>query len=536
MKKIAIIKVISIILILSLWITSYGSTEESLIFDQYLNQGSEESEEVVIESLEIEEQGTGLNKKISLDLRGMDIIDTLKFLGKQGDLNIVATRSVAGKVTLFLNEVVIRDILEIILLTNKLAFEKKGDVIIVMTEAEYEALHGQKYTNNKITKTLTIKYADTKKVGVILGNLKSSVGKVIVDPATGIVILIDTVDKIREMERAVKLVDLPTVNRIIPTVTEIFELNYAKVADIKAEITAALTADIGNLRVDERTNKLVVTDLPHNMKLIKDLVVAFDAKTRVVLIEAKILEITLNDDFAMGVDWSKIFGSTKGLTFDGSFPFTSPDSTSSSLAVDIGTFAADKYDFAIDLIKDVGKLQILSSPHIVVVNNQEAKFMVGTREAYVTSTVTTGEVTTTTAESVEFIDVGVTLYVTPTINKDGFVRMHIKPEISSVIDTLETTEGNQIPIVSTANVETDVLVKDNRTIIIAGLIKETDTDDMSKVPLLGDIPIFGAAFRQTSNLSERRELVIFLTPHIISGEEDITYLEEGEKARKPAKE
>lgn len=537
MKRIGILQIALIVLMLFFGTVGKALAKEARTLDEYLDKEDVAARAAgKVGAVEEEEEAVGLSKKISLDLRGMDIIDTLKFLGKQGDLNIVATRSVAGKVTLFLNEVVIGDILEIILLTNKLAFEKKGDVIIVMTEAEYEALHGQKYTSNKITKTLTLKYADAKKVGTILGNLRSTVGKVIVDSATGIVILIDTPEKIKEMERAVKLVDLPTINRIIPTVTEVFELEYAKVGDIKTEISTALTTDIGSLRVDERTNKLVVTDLPHNMKLIKELVSAFDAKTRVVLIEAKILEITLNDDFAMGVDWRKLFGSTKGLTFDGSFPFSSPDSTSSSLAVDIGTFAADKYDFAIDLIKDVGRLQILSSPHIVVVNNQEAKFMVGTREAYVTSTVTTGEVTTTTAESVEFIDVGVTLYVTPTINKEGFVRMHIKPEISSVIDTLETTEGNEIPIVSTANVETDVLVKDGRTVIIAGLIKETETNDMSKVPLFGDIPFLGAAFRQTSDLFERRELVIFLTPHVISGEEDVIYLEEGEKSRKPAKE
>ena len=161
--------------------------------------------------------------------------------------------------------------------------------------------------------------------------------------------------------------------------------------------------------------------------------------------------------------------------------------------------------------------------------------MVGTREAYVTTTITTGDVTTTTSESVNFIDVGVTLYVTPTINKDGFVKMHIKPEVSSISDWLETTEGNQIPIVDTSNVETDVLVKDGNTIILAGLIKKTSDKDVSKMPLLGSIPVLGRLFSNVSDTNEKKELAIFLTPHIISGSDEMFKLKEEIKTRKPPK-
>ncbi|MBL7130015.1 MAG: hypothetical protein ISS45_01190 [Candidatus Omnitrophica bacterium] len=521
----AILKIILIVLMVLFGAAGNGLANEELVIEENA------SEKLVEEEVEVD-PFAGLDKKVSLDLRGMDIIDTLKFLAKQGNLNIVATKSVSGKVTLFLNDVTIAVVLEIILLTNGLACEEKGSILTIMTEREYEALYGVKFISKKESKTITLKYADPKRVGAILASLKSTIGKIIIDEATGMIILIDTPEKIEEMEEAAKKVDIPTISRIIPTITEEFELEYAKVGEIKGEIDKALTKDIGSLRADERTNKLVITDLPHNMEIIRDLVTAFDAKTREVLIEAKIIQITLSDDYAMGVDWRKILSSADGLTFGGSFPFSSPSSTSSSFAVDVGTFDTHNYEFALSLIKSVGKMQILSAPHIVVCNNEEAKFMVGAREAYVTSTITTGEVTTTTAESVEFIDVGVTLYVTPTINKGGFVRMHIKPEISSVEDWLETTEGNRIPIVSTANVETDVLVKDGRTIIIAGLIKETEEKDLSKIPILGNIPVLGGFFKNVSDLYEKKELVILLTPHIISGGEDITYIEEDEKARK----
>jgi len=479
---------------------------------------------------------SGLSRKISLDLRNMDIMDTVKFLSKQGDLNIVATKNVNGKVTLFLKDVTIADVLEIILLTNNLASEKKAGIITLMTENEYEALYGEKYTNKKQTKTITLKYADPKRVGTILGNLKSSVGKVIIDDATGMIILIDTPDKIREMEEAAVRADLSTVNRVLPTVRESFELGYAKIGEVKGEITKALTKDVGTIEVDERTNKLVVTDLPHNMERIKALVADFDSKTREVLIEAKIVEITLSDDFAMGVDWSKVYGLAEdSLTFTGSFPFNAPTSTASTMKLSVGTLANDKYNVTLTLIKSFGKLKVVSSPHIVVCNNEEAKFMVGTREAYITTTITTGDVTTTTSESVQFIDVGVTLYVTPTINKDGFVKMHIKPEVSSISEWLTTTEGNKIPIVDTSNVETDVLVKDGNTIILAGLIKTTTDKNISRMPLLGSIPLLGKLFSNVSDLNAKKELAIFLTPHVISGTDEIVKMKGDVKIRKPPK-
>ncbi len=479
---------------------------------------------------------SGLSRKISLDLRSMDIMDTLKFLSKQGDLNMVATKNVSGKVTLFLKDVTIADVLEIIMLTNSLASEKKAGIITLMTEAEYEALYGEKYTNKKQTKTITLKYADPKRVGTILGNLKSSVGKVIIDDATGMIILIDTPEKVKEMEDAAIRSDLSTVNRVLPTIRETFELDYAKIGEVKGEITKVLTKDVGTIEIDERTNKLVVTDLPHNMERIRALVADFDAKTREVLIEAKIVEITLNDDYAMGVDWQKVYGLAEdSLKLTGTFPFSAPTSTGSSMKLNVGTLADNKFTFVLTLIKSFGRTKVVSSPHIVVCNNDEAKFMVGTRQAYVTTTITTGDVTTTTSESVQFIDVGVTMYVTPTINKDGFVKLHIKPEVSSIADWLITTEGNRIPIVDTSNVETDILVKDGNTIILAGLIKNTTDKSVSKMPLLGSLPIIGKLFSNVSDTNEKKELAIFLTPHIISGADGMTKMREHEKTRKPPK-
>jgi len=479
----------------------------------------------------------GLKIPVALDLREMDIVDTIKFLATKGGLNMVATKSVSGRVTLFLNNVTIGDVLDIIILTNSLACEKKKNIITVMTDAEYQALYGKPYVDKREAKTITLTYADPANMVTMLSNVKSDIGKIVADTTTATVIMIDTPEKIKEMEEVIKRIDLPTITRVIPTVEEAFVLSYANVKDIEPEITKSLTENIGAIRIDERTNTLVVSDLEHKMEKIRKLVKAFDAKTKQVLIEAKIIELTLDDDYYRGIEWERLISSMDDLNLAGTFPFGS--SGTSSMIITMGNMAQHKYDLTLSFLRSLGETKIISEPYISVCNKEEAKFMVGTREAYVTTTTTTGEVTTSVSEAVEFIDVGVTLYVTPVIGQDGFIKMSFKPEISSVEDTLETSEGNEIPIVSTSNVETSVLVKDGTTIMLAGLTKETLETSVNKLPILGDLPFVGWFFRNTTEDKQKKEVIIFLTPRIIGGDEGVFAIKDQPdgmaKPRKPKK-
>jgi general secretion pathway protein D len=165
----------------------------------------------------------------------------------------------------------------------------------------------------------------------------------------------------------------------------------------------------------------------------------------------------------------------------------------------------------------LGETRLLSNPKIAVVNNQEARIHVGRQEAYITATTTAGQTTTTTAEDVTFVDVGIQLSVTPTINDDGYITMKIKPEVSSVVDVLITPSGNQIPIIDTSLAETTVMVKDNSTIIIGGLRRDEESSSARRIPFLGDLPFFGSIFRSQTNATERSELLVMITPHIVDG-------------------
>jgi general secretion pathway protein D len=153
-----------------------------------------------------------------------------------------------------------------------------------------------------------------------------------------------------------------------------------------------------------------------------------------------------------------------------------------------------------------------------VVDNEEAKIMVGKRDVYVSQTLSQAQTTTVTSESVQFVDVGVKLNVVPNISSDGFIIMKIKPEVSTVDSVLTTYLQSQIPIISTSEAETVVKVKDGTMIMIAGLMKEENIDDIKGWPYLSKVKALGAAFGNRSTQKKNTELIIFITPHIITGE------------------
>jgi MSHA type pilus biogenesis protein MshL len=462
-----------------------------------------------------EEAAFGSAGKITLDLKGMDIIEVLKTLAAKGNLNVVVGANVRGRVTMFLKDVDIKDAFEIILVANNLASDKKDDIIYVMTQKDYQQLYGEMYGDTKEVKIIQLKYAKAPEAGKALNLIKTRIGKIIIDEASNSIIIIDT-------EKAVsQAVDLmTTIDK--PTRTVVFELNYAKAEDLKEKIDEILTKGVGMAQVDERTNKIAVTDTESNLEKIEEVITAFDDKLKQVLIEAKIIEITLSDRYRLGVDWHAVMEEfEKNITLTGGFKLAATGSLIPGAEAIIGTFGTGDYAAMIQALQTVGDANILSSPRITVLNNEEAKILVGSSEPYATNTVTQGTSTTTTATSLTFLDLGVKLYVTPTINNDGFVTIKVKPEVSSSSGTYTYGDpATTVPIVSTTNAETNVMVKDGTTIIIAGLIKDERSGTKNKVPILGDIPLLGLAFQNTDNSVEKKELVIFLTPHIISGETD----------------
>ena len=466
----------------------------------------------------------GLETEISLDIRNMDVVHFLKFLASEGNLNIIASKNVSGPVNLLINNVTIGDALEIVLSLNNLAYEVHGNIIKIISNEEYKAMYGVNFYDEKETAIYQLKYASATNLGAMLGNVKSDIGKIIYDDSTGTVIIVDTPEKIEEMDLIIKQQEIPTISRILPTETAVFELKYADIEDVKGEISGALTADVGTIRTDIRTNTLIITDLPHKIREVEVMIKAFDRKSREVFIEAKIVEVTLADTMKWGIDWDRIWQIRypSGPTpYDIITDVTLPMSLTSFGKITVDTISTSSLDIVLEVLNTVTETRIISNPHLMVTEGKEASIEVIEKQPYQEETTTTASGgTTTTSQTFQWVDVGVSLSVTPTINADGYINLLIKPDVSSISAWYggAAQAAGAVPVVKSANAETTVTVKDGVTVIIAGLIKDNKTKTVNKIPILGDLPVVGNAFRNISDDVRRTETVVFLTPRIVTGD------------------
>jgi len=480
----------------------------------------------------------GLKNKISVDLRGMDIVDVLKFLAIEGDLNIMMAKGISGPVDLLIDEVTIGDVFEILLSLNDLAYEIQGNVIKVLYNDTYKITQGVDFWDQRQTVIYQLKYASAQKVGTLLGNIKSDVGKIVFDDETGMIVMVDTPDKIKEMKEVLEKSDLETVYRYLPTETRVFELKYATVEDIETKVQESLSYNIGVAKSDVRTNSIVVTDLPHQMKKIVTLIEAFDRKTREVFIEAKVVQVTLSDTHKWGVNWSKLI-KQRGLNrnFDITPAVALPLSLTTVGSLNITSTSDGNLSVLLEALDNIGETKILSNPHIAVEEGKEASINVVTTQPYSETTTTTTDSATTASTEFSFVDVGVKLTVTPKINPDGFISILVSPEISSITSFYPSdADDERVPVVESSTASTTVTVKDGTTIIIAGMIKDTKTMSVNKIPKLGDVPILGKLFSNESNVIQRTETIVFLTPNIITGESAFVLERDKEKKIKGIRE
>ncbi|MCA9394829.1 MAG: type II secretion system protein GspD [Candidatus Omnitrophica bacterium] len=445
-----------------------------------------------------------------LDIRSLGVHDVLKLLSKKSGRNIIASREVQGEVNIYLTDVDAMQALSMIVDTNGWAYATEEDVVKVMTKQEFANKFGYPYGPETVLKVRSVEFMNLDELVKILEKVKTESGKIMPSESSRSLILMDTPDAVASMEEIIRGVDKPPA-------TEVFELAYADADKILSEISQVLTPEFGTIRKDTRSNTLVVSDMPAKIAEAGRIIAAFDKKDREVLVEAKIVQVNLGDEFKLGVDWTGLVQDLHDLTVSGDFDVIKSNDKSGRLR--IGTLSSDEYEATVEALETIGDTRILSSPSIVALNNREAKILVGSTEPYVTTTTTTPSAgPTTSSESVEFIEVGVKLLVTPTIHKDDYVTLQIKPEVSSVTRSLITSNNNVIPVVETTEAETTVTVKDGVTIVIGGLIKEDTIHTKKQIPYLGDIPVIGRTFGSEETEETQNEIAIFLTPTIITGE------------------
>ncbi len=334
-----------------------------------------------------------------------------------------------------------------------------------------------------------------------------------------------------------------------PISTRIYRLNYIRAADVIPVVEPLLSLDgkvakspdaevgIEGEGADAGGDSLtyqdfvVVYDYPENLQRIGQIVRELDERPRQVLVEATILRARLTDDNALGVDFTVVGGvdlellnstsigvqnlSVGALPTERFEKFNANASTSFASNVPDGglTFGVikDNVGVFIRALEQITDTSVIANPKVLALNKQTGNVIVGRRDGYITTTVTQ----TQSIQKVEFLETGTQLTFRPFIGTDDFVRMELHPE-----DSVGGLTAAQLPFEQTTEVTTNIIVRDGHTILIGGLFRELGSESRGQLPLLGDIPFIGDAFRSKSDSLDREEVIILLTVHIIKNESE----------------
>jgi type IV pilus assembly protein PilQ len=412
-------------------------------------------------------------RKLSLDFKDADIKNILRLIAEVSNFNVITADDVTGKVTMRLVDVPWDQALDIVLQAKGLGKIQVGNVIWV---APRDALKRQEE------------------------------------------------DILQQRRAKEKLEDL--VDDLIP-------INYATAKDIAPQVKGVLS-DRGDIKIDERTNTLIVKDIGSKIAKVKSLVKSLDTRTPQVLIEARIVEANLTFQRELGVKWGFELGTRLGIsdyragggtegTQRGWDPLTGTTTSVGTNEVvglpavpKVGTAGIIEFllsrgtirqlDIAISAHENKGDVKIISSPKIATLDNKEATVEQGLRIPIRKYDPQSGQI------SIEYVEANLKLTVTPHVTNDGQIKLNIRAK-KDAADYTVTLDG--IPRIDKKEANTEVLVPDNGVFAIAGVYSIEKTDGEEGIPLLGKIPLLGWLFKREAKEDTRKDLLIFISPRII---------------------
>ena len=411
-------------------------------------------------------RGEYAGEKLSLNFQNIDVRSVLQVIADFTNFNIVISDSVSGNLTLRLKDVPWDQALDIILQAKGLDMRKTGNVIWIAPGEELAA------------------------------------------------------------REKMQLEALAQIGDLEPLQTESFQVNYhqaKEIFDFLKSRDQTVLSQRGSVVFDDRSNKLFVTDVGSRLDDIRRLVQEIDIAPRQVLIEARIVEA--NKDFARDLGVRLTLGGGRGPSLGGNTRlglgqfsggaltgngFTSggaaPVATFSTLNLSLFNSASTRFlNLELSALETDGRGRVVSSPRVLTANQVEASIEQGTEIPY-------RKETSSGATSVEFKKAVLSLRVRPQITPDG--RVQLRVQVNK--DRPQFLPGFSEPAIDTKNVETEVLVENGGTVVIGGIYEEEETNATAKVPVLGDVPVLGALFRNNRVLSNRKELLIFITPRIVT--------------------
>lgn len=455
----------------------------------------------------------------SLSFRDADVRDVLLILSKFSGVNIIADRDVSGKISVDFSGLDLNSALYAI--TGQLGFTFRADKGFIRVSRP--VLESRTFRMNYMSG----RRSSTSSMSASISAAGSTGG--IAGSATNINITSGT-PSAASGAQATAQGGQGNVNITTSGTSDLWdEVRRGLEVIIFGDSRGGGSSSGGYSRGDEKTGKklvisemaglLAITDYSDNMARVSDFLEDVDRAVRKqVMIQAHIVEITLNDGYKFGLDWKLLTGSGEGGQNE-LFSF------SQNLVVNpaTGIFQIDlsgrKIDALLDAMKEQGHVNVLSSPKVSTMSNQRAVIKLTTKEvSWVTNSFLNADGTVVLSYTSPQIDeVGLFLDVTPHIDDYGTITMQIHPSVSEKVrDSVSPDQKSTKPIIGIREVDTVIKVRNGQTIVIAGLITDKVSDSTARVPVLGDVPVIGTLFKQTVQEKRKSELVILLTPFVLT--------------------
>jgi general secretion pathway protein D len=316
----------------------------------------------------------------------------------------------------------------------------------------------------------------------------------------------------------------------------------------KGKKAAPVISEGVKITADKSTNSLIIMADKEDFIVLKEVIKKLDIPRSMVYIESLIMEVDAEKSFEMGINW-QAFGEVslggKETAVGGAFSdavvggelaeianLFSPGGLAVGLIsepVTIAGITVSNISAIVNAVKTDDDFRILSTPQVLTTDNEEARITVGENRPYQTRSTT--DVSGGTFESFEYRDIGKILKITPHVTEGRLVRMNLSLEVTNIDLTSTLTTSSTLPVTQKRTVDTTVIVKDNQTVVIGGLIDDSTSTNTTKVPVLGDIPILGWLFRSTAQSNQKTNLYIFLTPRVIKSPaeaDDVFFKKKGE--------
>lgn len=430
----------------------------------------EEKEQQVSTPSALDKEG----KLISINFQDIPVRNVLQLIADYNDFNLVVSDSVAGNLTLRLDGVPWQQVLEIILQVKGLDKRVDGSVILIAPKAELDLREQQQLEKARLAEEL--------------GELSS----------------------------------------------EIIKINFANAADIAdmigGEGAFSMLSERGSISIDDRTNSLLLRELPDNIEVIREIVSSLDIPVKQVQIEARLVSINEGDMDELGVRWgfTSINGSNTvggsiesnlfqtGLLDEETLPIddflnvnlAATSANASSIAFQVAKLGSDTLlDLELSALQRESKAEIISSPRLITTNKKPAYIEQGTEIPYLESS-------SSGATTVAFKKAVLSLKVTPQITPDNRLVLDLSVTQDRPGEVVKTGTGEAVAI-NTQRIGTQVLVNNGETVVLGGIFQHSVTNSTDKVPVLGDLPLFGTLFKRTYEQVGKSELLIFVTPKVV---------------------